>query len=246
MALLTLTDVYKSFGGVKAVDGVSMRVEKGEIIGLIGPNGAGKTTLVNIISGFYKPDRGEILFNGSDVTTKPPYIRAKLGIARTFQNPRLVSNMTALLNVAYAVLGREDAKNMSLYEAVAEAIYYLDLVGLLRRRDVLAKDMPLYELRLLELARALALRPKLLLIDEVMAGLNPAEAEKVRKLIINIKEQLDLTIIWIEHVLKLVMKTVDRVVVMHYGKIIAEGSPKEVAENPVVIEAYTGKRMVAI
>mgnify|MGYP001627049789 CR=1 FL=1 len=245
MIILSVHNVSKSFGGIKAVDNVTFKVEKGEIVGLIGPNGAGKTTLINLISGFYKPDSGKITFNGLDITKKQPYERAKLGISRTFQNPRLVPNMTALLNVAYAVLGRDDAKKMSLYEAVAEAIYYLDLVGLLQKRDILAKDLPLYELRLLELARALALRPKLLLIDEAMAGLNPGEAEKIRKLIINIKEQLDLTIIWIEHVLRLLMKTVDRILVMHYGKLIAEGTPREVAENPLVIEAYTGKRIAA-
>ncbi len=245
MVVLKAEKITKRFGGLKAVDEVTFRVEKGEIVGLIGPNGAGKSTLVNLISGFYKPDSGKIYFNGGDITNLPPFKRAKLGIARTFQNPRLVPNMTALLNVVYSVLGREDAKKISLYEAVAEAIYYLDLVGLLQRRDVLVKDMPLYELRLLELARALALRPKLLLIDEAMAGLNPGEAEKIRKLIINIQEQLDLTIIWIEHVLKLLMATVNRVIVMHYGRVIAEGLPREVAENPIVIEAYTGRKIAA-
>jgi len=243
MNLLKVEKVTKSFGGLKAVHEVTFKVEKGEIVGLIGPNGAGKTTLVNLISGFYKPDSGTIYFNGIDVTRLPPFKRARLGISRTFQNPRLVLNMTALLNVAYAVLGREDAKKMSLYEAVAEAIYYLDLVGLLQRRDVLVKDMPLYELRLLELARALALRPRLLIIDEAMAGLNPAEVEKIRKLILNVQDQLDLTILWIEHVLKLLAKTVNRVIVMHYGKIIAEGAPKEIVENPIVIEAYTGRKI---
>jgi len=243
MPILAVQNLSKSFGGVKAVDKVSFAVEKGELVGLIGPNGAGKTTLVNLISGFYKPDSGRIYFNGHDITRLDPYKRAKLGIARTFQNPRLIPNMTALLNVAYAILGREDSKSMSLHEVTAEAIYYLDLVGLLQKRDTLVEDMPLYQLRLLELARALALRPRLILIDEVMAGLNPAEADRVRKLIMDIKEQLDLTIVWIEHVLKILMKSVERVIVMHYGRIIAEGTPKEVAENPVVIEAYTGKRV---
>ncbi|MGC9106799.1 MAG: ABC transporter ATP-binding protein [Infirmifilum sp.] len=245
MVILNVDSVSKNFGGVKAVDNVSFKVEKGEIIGLIGPNGAGKTTLINLISGYYKPDSGKIVYNGVDITKMPPHKRAKLGISKTFQNPRLVPNMTASLNVTYAILGREDAKKMSLYEAAAEAIYYLDLVGLLQKRDILAQDLPLYELRLLELARALALRPRLLLIDEAMAGLNPGEAEKIRRLIINIQEQLNLTIIWIEHVLRLLMKTANRILVMHYGRLIAEGEPSKIAENPLVIEAYTGKRIAA-
>lgn len=244
MPLLEVIGLTKSFGGIIAVNNVSFSIDKGEIIGLIGPNGAGKTTLVNLISGYYKPDKGKIIFEHQDITKLPPHKRAKLGIARTFQNPRLIPNMTALLNVAYAVLGRPDAVKMTLYEALAEATYYLDMVGLLTKRDILAKDMPLYELRLIELARALALKPKLLLVDEVMAGLNPAETEKIKQLIINIKDQLDLTIIWIEHILKILMRTVDRVIVMHYGSIIAEGTPKEVVSKPIVIEAYMGKAMI--
>ncbi|MET1124548.1 MAG: ABC transporter ATP-binding protein [Archaeoglobaceae archaeon] len=242
--MIRLENVVKRFGGVVAVDGVSFEVRKGEIVGLIGPNGAGKTTLINLISGFYKPDEGKINFNGYDVTRMPTYKRAKLGIARTFQNPRLIPNMTALMNVLYAILGSERGKKLSMTEAYSEAVYYLDIVGLLKKRDVLAADLPIYELRLLELARALALNPKLLLIDEAMAGLNPAEAENVSKLIERLREEFDLTIVWVEHVLKILMRSVERVIVMHYGKLLADGTPEEVVRKPEVIEAYIGEEAV--
>jgi branched-chain amino acid transport system ATP-binding protein len=239
--MLKVSNLTKRFGGIIAVNDVSFKIEKGEIVGLIGPNGAGKTTLINLISGFYIPDRGKIEFNGLDITKKKMHERAKLGIARTFQNPRVISNMTAHMNVLYAVLGSPYGKNITMTEAGAEAIYYLDLFGLLKKRDVLASDLAIYELRLLELARALALRPKLLLIDEAMAGLNPAEAESVSKLINRIRNEFDLTIVWIEHVLKVLMRSADRVLVMHYGKLIADGKPEEVVRKPEVVEAYIGE-----
>lgn len=237
--LLEVVELTKRFGGIIAVNNVSFKIEKGELVGLIGPNGSGKTTLVNLISGYYKPDGGRIAFKGKDVTKLPPEKRAKLGISRTFQNPRVVENMTALLNVTYAILGTRGEK-MSLAEASAEAMYYLDIFDLLKKRDTLAKDLALYELRLLELARALATEPTLLMIDEAMAGLNPAEADDVAKMIERIREEFDLTIIWIEHILRVLMRSVERVLVMDEGRLIADGSPEDVTKRPEVVEAYIG------
>ncbi|MEM1578220.1 MAG: ABC transporter ATP-binding protein [Archaeoglobaceae archaeon] len=241
--MLDLKSLKKRFGGIVAVDDVTLRIEKGEIVGLIGPNGAGKSTLINLISGYYYPNEGRVLFTGNDITRLKPFQRAKMGIARTFQNPRLVGNMTALMNVLYAILGRNGGESLTLHEATAEAMYYLDIFGLLKRRDFLAKDLPIYEMRLLELARALALKPKLLLIDEAMAGLNPAEAERVSVLISRIREEFDLTILWVEHVLRILMRSVERVVAMHYGKIIADGTPEEVSKDKKVVEAYIGEEV---
>jgi branched-chain amino acid transport system ATP-binding protein len=243
--MLQTSELVKRFGGIVAVNSVSVKIGKGEVVGLIGPNGSGKTTLINLISGFYKPDSGKIVFEGVDVTKKDPYERVKLGIARTFQIPRLISNMTALQNVTYAVIGsrRFKEKRMTLHEATAEALYYLDIVGLLRKRDVLCKDLALYELRLLELARALATNPKLLMVDEVMAGLNPVEADNVAKLVQRLREEFKLTIVWVEHVLRIIMRSVERVLVMNEGKLIADGTPREVSKDITVIRAYMGEEV---
>jgi branched-chain amino acid transport system ATP-binding protein len=244
--VLHANNLVKRFGGIVAVNNVSLKINGGEVVGLIGPNGSGKTTLINLVSGFYKPDGGRIVFEGIDITKKEPYERVKLGIARTFQIPRLISNMTALQNVAYAIVGskRFREKKMILEEALAEAIYYLDIVGLLRKRDVLVKDLPLYEQRLLELARALATNPRFIMVDEVMAGLNPVEADNVAKLVQRLREEFKLTILWVEHVLRIIMRSVERVLVMNEGKIIAEGPPHEVVKNPVVVRAYIGEEVV--
>jgi branched-chain amino acid transport system ATP-binding protein len=244
--VLHANNLVKRFGGIVAVNNVSLKINGGEVVGLIGPNGSGKTTLINLVSGFYKPDGGRIVFEGIDITKKEPYERVKLGIARTFQIPRLISNMTALQNVAYAIVGskRFREKKMILEEALSEAIYYLDIVGLLRKRDVLVKDLPLYEQRLLELARALATNPRFIMVDEVMAGLNPVEADNVAKLVQRLREEFKLTILWVEHVLRIIMRSVERVLVMNEGKLIAEGPPHEVVKNPVVIRAYIGEEVV--
>ncbi|MGP3667736.1 MAG: ABC transporter ATP-binding protein [Candidatus Bathyarchaeota archaeon] len=247
-AMLQVTNLTKKFGGITAVNNVSLKIGKGEVVGLIGPNGSGKTTLVNLISGFYKPDSGKVVFEGADITGKRADERVKLGIARTFQIPRVIENMTTLQNVTYAVIGskRFKEKKMTLVEASEEALYYLDVVNLVRKRDILCKDLPIYELRLVELARALALNPKFIMVDEVMAGLNPTEADNVAKLIERLRNEFNLTIVWIEHVLRIIMKSVGRVVVMSEGRIIAEGAPHEVVKNVEVVKAYIGEEVVKI
>jgi len=240
MPLLNIINVTKRFGGILAVDNVSLSVNEGEIVGLIGPNGAGKTTLLNLVCGIYKPDSGKIEFNGKDITGLPPHKICKLGIGRTYQIPQPFPDMTAILNVAVSVLNRTDSANMSLGDALLEASYYLEFVGLLNKRDILARDLTLWELRKLELARALATSPKLLLIDEVMAGLNPAETLSAVRLIKRAQEEFHVTVLWIEHVMKVIMEAADRVIVLHYGKKIAEGKPDEVVKNERVVEAYLG------
>ena len=240
MPLLNIINVTKRFGGILAVDNVSLSVNEGEIVGLIGPNGAGKTTLLNLTCGIYKPDSGKIEFNGKDITGLPPHKICKLGIGRTYQIPQPFPDMTAILNVAVSVLNRTDSANMSLGDALLEASYYLEFVGLLNKRDILARDLTLWELRKLELARALATSPKLLLIDEVMAGLNPAETLSAVRLIKRAQEEFHVTVLWIEHVMKVIMEAADRVIVLHYGKKIAEGKPDEVVKNERVVEAYLG------
>ncbi len=241
--LLQMDRVTKKFGGLTAVNGVSAVIDEGEIVGLIGPNGAGKTTMMNLISGTFSPDEGRIIFDGVDITGYESYAVCRRGISRTYQIPRPFPDMTALMNVAVGVFCGKERQNMSLSDAMLDASHFLEFVGLFGKRNILARDLSLFDLRALELARALATTPRLILIDEVMAGLNQYEARIAIRLIQKIIEECHVTILWIEHVMKIIMEATQRVVVLHYGEVIAAGPPREVVNDPQVIEAYLGEKI---
>jgi len=224
-----------------AVKDVSFDVHRGETLGFIGPNGAGKSTVVNVLSGLLVADAGEVELDGVNITKMKPYQRAHLGLARTYQIPRPFPELTALASVATSALCGKKRKNQSFEDAAVEATHYLEFVGLFSKRNILARDLTFYQLRMLELARALATTPKLLFIDEVMAGLNPGEASNAIKMIARAKEQFGVTIFWIEHVMAVLMEAADRIVAINYGAKLAEGTPDEIVNNEDVIEAYLGR-----
>jgi branched-chain amino acid transport system ATP-binding protein len=235
MAILEIIRVSKFFGGLAANLDVSFAVEQGTIMGLIGPNGAGKTTLFNCITGYYPPSRGEVVFNGRRMNGLHPDAVCKFGMARIWQKVRPLAKMSVVDNVMVGALCRTS----SLKEARTAALEQLRVVHLDQRAGVLAGSLPIGERKKLEVARVLATRPKMLLLDEVMGGLNPAESEEIIQLILDICK-LGITQMVIEHDMKAIMRISDRIVVLNSGEKLTEGSPQEVVANPAVVHAYLG------
>jgi branched-chain amino acid transport system ATP-binding protein len=240
VSLLDVKRVSMFFGGLAAVSDVSFDIKKGEILGLIGPNGAGKTTVFNVVNGFYKPTKGEIFFKDRKISGLKPHQICKLGIARTFQVVKPLQRMSVLDNVVASAFLR--AKSKAQAEEIAmETIRF---TGLFDDGNVISKGLPLGKRKKLEIARALATQPELLLLDESFAGLNPAELDESIEIIKKIKER-GVTIMIIEHHMKVIMSISDRIVVLNYGEKIAGGSALEIANNPLVVEAYLGEEKSA-
>jgi branched-chain amino acid transport system ATP-binding protein len=239
MHFLKIEGLYKSFGGLMAIRNLEFQVEEGEIIGLIGPNGSGKTTTLNLLTGFLKPDAGTITFRGENVTGLARYRTCQKGIARTFQLIKPFLEFTALQNVMVGrVYGQEPTSSLKV--AAQESRKILEQVGLGDKADVLARDLTLMQRKRLELARALAARPKLLLLDELMAGLNPGEAEEACWLIKQVREA-NITLVIVEHIVKAICGVSDRIIVLNMGEKIAEGTPEAIIHDPQVIQVYLGK-----
>jgi branched-chain amino acid transport system ATP-binding protein len=241
--ILQVEGVSKRFGGLQALEDVTFDLPEGQIMGLIGPNGAGKTTLFNCISGVYKPTSGRVIFRDEDITGVKPYYIAKKGMARTHQIVRPLEELTVLENVMVgACFGQKDYGLRKARE-IAEGI--MNFVGLDDRADQLAGSLNVGQKKRLEMARSLAAQPYLLLLDEVLAGLNPSEISQMVEIVKAIRSEYKITIIMIEHVMHAVMNVSDRILVLDYGRQLAEGTPQEVAENAKVIEAYLGDPKLA-
>jgi len=237
MSLLEVKDITMQFGGLAAVADVSFVLNKGEILGLIGPNGAGKTTLFNVINGFYHPTKGDVYLKGKRVTNLRPNVLCKLGVARTFQVVKPLQRMTTLDNVIASAFIRTKSKKEA-QELSLEVLKFTDLYDDI---NVLSKGLPLGKRKRLEIARALATQPEIILLDEAFAGLNPTEINEQIEIVRKIRTERGITILIIEHHMRVIMAISDRIVVLNYGQKIAEGTPSEIGHNPAVIEAYLGE-----
>lgn len=251
MDLLESKNICMYFGGVKAIDDIDLSIKHGQIMGIIGPNGSGKTTYFNVLTGIYKPTRGQFIFSGTDITNWTPHRISQIGIARTFQNIRLFKNMSVIENVLvgehttlhatiWGVLARNDTQKKEERAAIKKAEELLDFVKLIDKKREYAANLAYGEQRRLEIARALATQPKLLLLDEPTAGMNPSEAGQVIQLIHDIRN-LGITILLIEHNMQVMMETAEWIVAFGSGKKLAEGTPKEIQYNERVIQAYLGE-----
>ena len=239
MNILEINNLVKDFGGLRAVDALSLFIKEGEILGMIGPNGAGKSTAFNCIAGVYAPTKGDIFFAGNKINGVKPWNLCKNGLARTFQIVKPFKSKTVLYNVMVGSFATTD----KTAAAEEKALKVLKLLSFENKKDERAGNLTIAELKRLEIARALATEPKLLLFDEVMAGLRPAEVDEMVQIIKNLRDQ-GITIFVIEHIMRAIMALSDRIVVIHFGKKIAEGSPQEVASNENVIKAYLGDEYV--